>query len=147
MIKKVIFDGQLIALIISHRFEQQGVNFFTPDEASLQLAYMQLNRGKKIQSHIHNPVPRLVEYTQEAIVLKRGKLRLDLYSSDLQYLESHILEAGDIALLTAGGHGFEVLEEVELFEIKTGPYPGEADRTRFSDVLAEQVCVMELSAP
>ncbi len=33
-----------------------------------------------------------------------------------------------------GGHGFEVLEDVEMFEVKQGPYVGDSDKTRFSGV-------------
>jgi hypothetical protein len=41
------------------------------------------------------------------------------------------LEGGDVILLVNGGHGFEVLEEVEMFEVKQGPYVGDQDKTRF----------------
>lgn len=37
----------------------------------------------------------------------------------------------DAILLIQGGHGFEVLEEVERIEVKQGPYVGEEDKTRF----------------
>ena len=63
--------------------------------------------------------------------LKRGRLRVDFFDNDQQYLESRILEAGDVILLAAGGHGFEVLEEIEMVEVKQGPYAGEQDKTRF----------------
>jgi len=39
-------------------------------------------------------------------------------------LESHVLSQHDVILLIKGGHGFEVLEEIEMFEIKQGPYVG-----------------------
>ena len=92
-------------------------------------------KGKTIQPHIHNPVPRQVHYTQEVLFLKKGKLRVDFYDEQQNYLESHILEAGDVILLAAGGHGFKVLEELEMFEVKQGPYAGDSDKTRFESNL------------
>jgi hypothetical protein len=86
--------------------------------------------GKIIESHIHSPVPREVLATQETLFLRRGKLRVDFYDDDRRYLESRILEAGDAILLVQGGHGFEVLEDLEMFEVKQGPYKD--DKIRFT---------------
>jgi hypothetical protein len=90
--------------------------------------------GKQIEPHVHNPVHREVHYTQEVLFIRKGKLRVDFYDVERNYLESRILEAGDTILLTTGGHGFEVLEEVEIIEVKQGPYAGGLDKTRFEAV-------------
>ena len=87
-----------------------------------------------ILPHVHNPVERMVHYTLEVLMLKRGKLRVDFYDNGQNYLESRILNAGDVILLATGGHGFEVLEEIEMIEVKQGPYAGEADKTRFAGI-------------
>jgi mannose-6-phosphate isomerase-like protein (cupin superfamily) len=87
-----------------------------------------------IAPHVHNAVPRAVVFTQEVLFLKRGRLRVDFYDDDRAYIESRMLEAGDVILLAGGGHGFEVLEELEMFEVKQGPYAGEGDKTRFPAV-------------
>jgi hypothetical protein len=70
-------------------------------------------------------------------------LRVDFYNDQQQYLESRILEAGDVILLITGGHGFEVLEEIEMIEVKQGPYVGEQDKTRFIGITAEQAKIIE----
>jgi mannose-6-phosphate isomerase-like protein (cupin superfamily) len=132
LVREVKCDGQLLGIIISGDFRKSGIHFFTPNDLSQQLAYMHHPVGKVIQPHVHNPVPREVTYTQEVLVIRRGKLRVDFYTETQDYLESHILEAGDIVLLVQGGHGFEVLEEVEMIEVKQGPYLGEHDKTRFA---------------
>lgn len=131
LIHEVTHEGNLLAIIISAHFREPGIHFFTPSNFSQQIAYMRHTKGKVIQPHIHNRVPREVCYTQEVLVIKQGKLRVDFYSEQQQYLESHILQAGDTILLIQGGHGFEVLEEVEMIEIKQGPYVGDHDKTRF----------------
>ena len=134
MIKEIKKDDELLAMIIPGDYKAEGVQFFTPNSFSQQLAYMQHPEGKQIEPHLHNPVRRKISYTQEVLVIRKGKLRVDFYNKGQQYLESYILEAGDVILLVSGGHGFEVLEEIEMIEIKQGPFVGEQDKTRFTAV-------------
>lgn len=77
--------------------------------------------------------------TQEVLFIKKGILRVDFYDEYEDYLESRDLHAGDIILLVSGGHGFHVLEEVEMVEVKQGPYAGENDKKRFSGISEEQI--------
>lgn len=95
--------------------------------------------GKDIDAHVHNLVHRNVVLTQEVLFIKRGKLRVDFYDDYEDYLESTTLEAGDVILLISGGHGFSVLEDVEMVEVKQGPYSGEADKKRFSGIDKDKV--------
>lgn len=132
---------KLLAIILKDGYKCQGVDFITPDEYSQQLAYMHHPTGQIIGAHIHNVVHRNVVYTQEVLFIKRGKLRVDFYDDYKDYLESHILEAGDTILLTSGGHGFKVLEEVEMIEIKQGPYAGEQDKVRFEGIEEEKIVI------
>ena len=132
MITRIEAHGQLLAIIISHRYDNPGISFFTPGNLSQQLAYMHHPAGKIIEPHVHNPVAREVLYTQETLFIKRGRLRVDFFDSEQTYLESRTLESGDVILLVQGGHGFEVLEEIEMFEVKQGPYAGDQDKTRFT---------------
>ena len=135
MLTKVIHNKHLLALIVSHKFDELGVHFFTEDDLSQQLAYMRHPAGKVIEPHVHNPVLREVHFTQEVLFIKKGKLRVDFYTEEQEYLESRVLEAGDVILLVQGGHGFEVLEELEMFEVKQGPYASGSDKTRFDSNL------------
>ena len=147
MIEQITHHNQSLALIVSHRFNQPGIHFFTPNDLSQQLAYMHHPTGKIIPPHIHNPVAREVMYTQEVLFIKTGKLRVDFYADPQHYLESRILEAGDVILLVTGGHGFEVLEEIEMIEVKQGPYVGDRDKTRFVGIPANQAKIVETSQP
>ncbi|MBT6225034.1 MAG: hypothetical protein HOI47_00095 [Candidatus Scalindua sp.] len=139
MIEKIIHNDALLSIIIRRNFEKDGLEFFTPDEFSQQLAYMKYPAGKIIQTHIHNKISRDVNYTQEVLIIKRGKIRIDFYDELKNYLQSRILEAGDIVLLAAGGHGIEVLEELEMVEVKQGPYVEGDDKILFEGITAEQV--------
>lgn len=132
MLEHIKHKSELLAIIVRSDFAGNGVHFFTPDEFSQQLAYMRHPKGKLIDPHIHNVVQRNITYTQEVLIIKRGRLRVDFYDGNRTYLQSRILKDGDIILLATGGHGFEVLDDLEMIEVKQGPYAGEGDKTRFA---------------
>lgn len=134
LVKQIEYNGKIFAIIIKNDYSKEGVEFFTPNDFSQQLAYMKHPKGKKIDAHTHNVVPREISYTKEVLVIRKGKLRVDFYEDNQTYIASHIVEQGDIILLAFGGHGFECLEEVEMIEIKQGPYLGEQDKVRFKGV-------------
>jgi mannose-6-phosphate isomerase-like protein (cupin superfamily) len=143
MIKEIIHQEHLLALIITQNFQEPGIHFFTPGDFSQQLAYMHHPSGKVIRPHVHNPVPREVHLTQEVLFLRKGRLRVDFYDGQRNYLESRVLEAGDVILLADGGHGFEALEEIEMIEVKQGPYAGEMDKTVFTGIISSQARIKE----
>lgn len=134
-------EEQLYAIVVYGNYQKDGISFFTPEEFSQQLAFMKHPAGKVIDPHVHNTVKREVHYTQEVLAIRKGKLRVDFYKSDRAYMKSCILKAGDLILLAAGGHGFEVLEDVEMYEIKQGPYAGDKDKTRFDAADRKLLCV------
>ena len=126
MIRKIEHNDDLLAIIIKDSYSKSGTSFFTPDHLTQQLAYMKKPTGTSIMPHVHNPVPREVNLTQEVLIIKRGVLRVDFYDNKKIYFGSHLLEKGDVILLIKGGHGFEVIEEVEMVEVKQGPYVGDS---------------------
>lgn len=130
--KKINYNKTLLALIIPATYRAEGIQFFTPDTFSQQLGYMNRPKDYAIAPHDHNPVLRTIELTQEVLFIRSGKVRLDIYAPEnREYLESHVLCAGDVALLAHGGHGLVMLEDAEIIEVKQGPYAGEADKVRF----------------
>ncbi|OGH96492.1 MAG: hypothetical protein A2039_09110 [Candidatus Melainabacteria bacterium GWA2_34_9] len=143
MIEYVKNKDKLLSIIIRNSYNKEGISFFTPDDFSQQLAYMSHKAGKIIQPHVHNPVKREVFFTNEVLAIKKGKLRVDFYDDNQTYIKSHILESGDVILLATGGHGFEVLEEVEMIEVKQGPYAGELDKTRFEGIDSDKVLIKD----
>ena len=143
MVHEILYNNEVLAMILSADFCEPGIHFFTPDTFSQQLGYMKHPTGKVIVPHLHNQVRREVFYTQEVLFIKKGKLRADFYNEDQEYLESRMLKAGDVILLIKGGHGFEVLEEVEMIEVKQGPYVGNNDKTRFAPISVDSVKVID----
>jgi mannose-6-phosphate isomerase-like protein (cupin superfamily) len=141
MIHQITHNNKILAIIIKRNFQKDGIEFFTPDDFSQQLAYMKRPKGYIIKPHIHNIVERKVEYTQEVLFIKRGKVRVDFYDEDRNYLKSVILDEGDVILLAHGGHVFEMIEETEIIEVKQGPYAGDMDKVRFEPVDRCQIII------
>lgn len=132
-IETIVHGLEPLALIIKADFDEPGIHFFTPANFSQQLASMKHPKGHKIAPHVHNIVNRQVYFTQEVLLVRKGRVRVNFYSSDKEFLEYRILEDGDVILLCGGGHSFEMLEETSMVEIKQGPYVGEDDKTRFEE--------------
>ena len=138
-VEHVRFGEQLYAIIVRASFREPGIHLFSSPELSQQLAYMSHPKGKIIEPHRHNKVTREVHYTQEVLLIQKGKLQVDFYTVEEKYLESRVLGAGDIILLCSAAHGFQVLEPLEMFEVKQGPYSGEADKTRFAEAAPSEI--------
>lgn len=141
MVETIEIDNRIFAIIIRNDHHGEGIQFLTEEDYSQQLAYMHHPSGKIIDAHVHNFEQRNVVHTQEVLVIRKGILRVDFYLEDYTYVESHLLREGDIILLASGGHGFEVIEEVEMVEIKQGPYLGDRDKSRFQGVDSKEVII------
>lgn len=141
MIELLDNNGKLLGIIIRAKYHKDGISFFTPNDFSQQLGYMNRPKDYVIEPHVHNLVERKVDLTQEVLVVRSGKVRVDFYDDDRNYLESRILLTGDIILLAHGGHGFKMLEPTEMVEVKQGPYCGELDKIRFNAIDDNKVII------
>lgn len=131
MIEEITHQQTILGVIIRANYRTEGISFFTPNDFSQQLGYMNRPKGYIIEPHVHKILERKVTLTQEVLYIKTGKVRVDFYDEARNYLESRIVENGDVILLASGGHGFEMLEQSEIIEIKQGPYAGDEDKVRF----------------
>ena len=140
-IEHIFEDEKLLAIILRTSFQKEGIDFFTPSDFSQQLGYMNRSKGYKIQPHIHNKVERTIDYTQEVLFIKNGLVRVDFYKTDKTYYKSKILNTGDVILLSFGGHGFEMLEDSEIIEVKQGPFAGNIDKSRFEFISQNKLII------
>jgi mannose-6-phosphate isomerase-like protein (cupin superfamily) len=142
-IREIYAGDQLIAVIIPSDYSFEGIKFFTPDNLSQQLAYMNRAAGYRIEPHVHNDVKREVVNTREVLMIRKGKVRVDFYDNDKKYIESRILKTGDVILFASGGHGFEMIKNTEIIEVKQGPYAGEEDKTRFPGIESSEIRLID----
>jgi len=127
-------NGKTIAIIVYNDYQKEGVDFLTPGEFSQQLAFISYKTGKTIGAHSHNICNRDISLTQEALFIRKGKLKVNFYDDDKNYFDSRVLEPGDVILLACGGHGFEILEDVDMIEVKQGPYTSDEYKDAFKGI-------------
>ena len=133
-VEQITHDSNLLAIIVYSNYTKDGIEFFTPDDFSQQLAYMNRPEGYRIAPHVHNEVSRQVTNTLEVLFVRKGKVKVDFYSDDKEFVCERTIETGDVILLSSGGHGFTMLEPTEMIEVKQGPYAGDLDKTRFDGI-------------
>ena len=135
MIEKILHKDKLFALIVKGNFrKKRGINFFTPNNSTQQFGYMKHKKGHIVEPHQHNKRLTKIFSTTEVILLLKGILRVDFYDNKKMYLFSKKIFGKDIIMLVNGGHGFKVLKDVEMLEVKQGPYKLSRDKVKFDNV-------------
>lgn len=112
---------------------KKGLNFITPNEMFIQAGSWWYDEGKELQKHVHKDFDRTASRTQESVYVKRGSMRVDLYTDELQKFKEIVLYEGDLAVFAYGGHGYVILEnDTQIIETKNGPFIDvETDKTKF----------------
>ena len=133
MVERVEWNGELFALILRNTYEEEGVNFFTGRDNPFQLGILKHKRGTKIRPHIHKSLPKIINSVQEVLHVEYGKVKAEFYTQGGEKIESRILNPGDTVLLISGGHGFNILQNSKIMEVKQGPYYGtEGDKKQLN---------------
>jgi hypothetical protein len=131
---EIIKDGDLIlSMIIRSSVTPEKTTFITPDEFYQQAGFVVYPKGGKIPSHTHLPIERHLVGTPETLFVRKGKLNVHIYNAAHESKGEFILNTGDVIMLVNGGHGFTVLEDAILLEIKQGPYTGLVEKEHFDD--------------
>lgn len=116
-------SGKLLAIYIPSNFERgPGISFLTGDSSEFQLGLMRREQGYVIPEHTHQPIRRETNHTSEFLWIREGRVKVSLrHEGKTREL---IMESGDAILFFGGTHGFEMLEDSEILEVKQGPYLG-----------------------
>ncbi len=85
----------------------------------------------EIVRHVHRPLERHIVGTSEVLIVRKGRCEIDIYNDDHRLVATRELRTGDVMLMIGGGHGFRMLEETILLEVKQGPYTGLEEKERF----------------
>jgi len=125
--ENIICNHEVVAMVIYAGPISPGVHFYSEDNNSLQVGKQLRKKGERIKSHRHHPVAvDRQETLQEVLYIEKGRIKVLFYDQENKIADSRILQQGDIILLIKGGHGFEVLEETVMIEVKQGPYDPDA---------------------
>lgn len=131
---ETIYVGERVSCII-YRDEDwvKGLNFITPNDMFVQVGSWWYDSGKELQKHVHNDFERSASRTQECVYVRKGKMRVDLYTEELEKFKEFELSEGDLAVFAYGGHGYEILDDdTQIIEMKNGPFVDvDTDKTKF----------------
>jgi hypothetical protein len=132
MIEKIVWQDETLALVLRSSFDKDGVNFITDDRNPLQLGVIKHPKGTIIKPHIHNKLEKIINNIHEILHIEYGNVDANFYDDAGKIISSTLLHMGDTILLMSGGHGFNILEDSKIIEVKQGPYGGvENDKKRF----------------
>lgn len=121
--EKIEHGGELLAIIRREGEWPEGLSFCTPDELFIQAGTWQYDAGKDLAAHRHKTHVRAVNKTQEVAYVKRGRIKVKVYTEAGELVAAPELESGDFVILVAGGHGYEILEDgTQVLEVKNGPF-------------------------
>ncbi len=130
-IEHILDKDKPLAYIIRAELAPGKTTFITPPEFKQQVGFVVYPKGGEIARHVHIDVERHLVGTSEVILVKKGRCFLDVYNDDKELAATLELKTGDLMLMVGGGHGFRMLEDTILLEIKQGPYSGLDEKERF----------------
>ncbi len=131
VIQRVCWQDQCLAVVIRTEFAPDRTTFLTPPEYKQQVGFVVYPAGGEIQRHVHRPLERRLVGTSEVLIVKQGRCEVDIYNDDRQLVTTLELGEGDVMLMVGGGHGFRMLDDTILLEVKQGPYTGVDEKERF----------------
>lgn len=120
-IEKIISNGELLAVIIRKNFKPKEVEFITSKDSPLQVGVQFRKKGLELKPHMHKKRKRTINETLEILHIDEGKVKMDIYNAGGKKVASKILNSGD-TVLAISGHGFKILKNTRIMEIKQGPY-------------------------
>jgi hypothetical protein len=130
-IEEVSADGKTLALIVRAQLNPAETTFITPPEYNMQVGFVVYPSGGVVEAHSHVPLERHLVGTSEVLLVRRGRCQMDVYDDEQALVSTYELGPGDVILMVAGGHGFRMLEDTTLLEVKQGPYTGLEEKIRF----------------
>ncbi len=130
--KKIIVNNEEVALFIPSISTEDRVQFFTEPKDQLQIAAFKMQKGEKIQPHLHLENKRELTTTAEVLFVQEGELNVLFYASkEKEEVDQTLsMKAGDIIFLKKGIHGFKIGEDCKFIEIKQGPFIETADKIK-----------------
>ena len=130
-IEHISHGDQCLAIIIRNSFAPPKTTFLTPSDYKQQIGFIVYPAGGEVPRHVHRPLQRRLVGTSEVLLVRLGHCVADIYNEERELIANRELCEGDVILLVAGGHGFRMLADTVLLEVKQGPYTGLEEKEQF----------------
>lgn len=131
LVEHIDAGGRSLAYIVRAALAPSSTRFLTPPDLNQQAGLIVYPAGGEVRRHFHRAVERQIVGTSEVVIVRRGRCWLDVYDDDRILVATRELGPGDVMVMTGGGHGFRMLEDTILLEIKQGPYTGVDEKEDF----------------
>jgi uncharacterized protein with PhoU and TrkA domain len=130
-VEQIASGDKTLAYIIRSELSPDKTTFLTPSDLKQQVGFIVYKAGGVIKRHVHRPLERHLIGTSEVLIVRRGRCEIDIYDDERTLVATRQLRPGDIMLMVGGGHGFRILEDTVLLEVKQGPYTGIDEKEHF----------------
>ena len=130
-VEHITSNGRSLAYIIRGEINPLKTTFLTPPDLKQQVGFVVYPAGGEVKRHVHRALERHLVGTSEVIIVRRGRCEMDVYNDERELVAIREIRAGDIMLMTGGGHGFRMHEDTVLLEVKQGPYTGVDEKELF----------------
>ncbi|HYG89634.1 MAG TPA: hypothetical protein VD978_25640 [Azospirillum sp.] len=132
LVETITDNGRILAYVVRAGTRAERTTFVTGPDAPFQLGFIVYPKGGEVARHFHKPVERHLTSTSEAILVRSGACEVDFFDDARALIRTVALQAGDLVMTLAGGHGYRMTDDCVLLEIKQGPYPGLDEKERFA---------------
>jgi hypothetical protein len=130
-IETISDQDQVLCVLIDTSHLPECTTFLTPADFKQQVGFVVYPAGGEVSRHVHMPLERHLVGTSEVILVMKGHCLLDIYNDRHELITTRELDPGDLMLMVGGGHGFRMMDDTVLLEIKQGPYTGVEEKELF----------------
>ena len=130
-VEQITSEGKILCYVVRASVRPETTTFVTPAENNLQVGYVVYRAKGEVPRHSHVPIERRITGTGEVLVVREGKCEVDVYNDQEKLIATRELGEGDVLVMVSGSHGFRMLQDTVLLEIKQGPYSGLQEKKRF----------------
>lgn len=118
--KKIIYKGVLLGIKIDKI--AAGSRPLTEPKEFIQIVTLKHPHGTYLPAHYHQPQKRQTTKLQECMMVKKGRVQLDLYTLAGEPATKIFLKAGQAFVFLNCGVGVKILQDAEIIEVKNGPF-------------------------
>lgn len=98
------------------------------------MVFLNTIKGVRIKPHFHKNIPKKIREVQEVLHIVYCRIEAEFFENMGKKIGSVILESDDTILLLTGGHGFDILRDAKILEIKQGLYSSVKEDKKFFDL-------------
>ena len=112
---------KILAIVIYSNFNEEGQQYVTPDDFSLQLGVHNRKKGTIVKPHKHKDFKNIDLQFQEIVYVQAGEVEIEIFDDEDNPYEKLNLKPGDTILFNSG-HSVKFLTASKIMNIKQGPY-------------------------